>query len=99
MTLPDFRRVARRQPLQAVIISDGCRDYVVEVRSENGAGLLTDRKGRTKRFTSLSLAKSAVRRATEVRLAVRVAADEACAGETSPDHLFSDIVIGRQSAA
>lgn len=99
MTPSDFRRVARSQPLQAIIISDGCRDYLIEVRSKNGAGLITDRKGRPKRFNSLSLAKSAVRGACEVRLAVRIAADEACAAGGQQEQGFADMLISRQSAA
>ena len=99
MTPSVFRRVARRQPLQAIVLSDGCRDYLVEVRSKNGAGLITDRKGRPKRFTSLSLAKNAVRGAYEVRLAVRIAADEACAADSRQEEGFAVMLISRQTAA
>ena len=83
MTPLELRRLARRQALRALVISDGCRDYLVEIHSGNERHLLTDRRGRHKRFASLDQAKRAVRCAHHIALAVRVAADEACAGGTS----------------
>ena len=99
MTLTNFRRIARKETLTAIIISDGCRDYVVEIRSETGAGVLTDRKGQRLRFSSLDQAKRAVRDAREVHLAVRVAADEACGGATPVSSPFSLMTVSKADAA
>jgi len=96
--LRDFRKYARQQPARAVIISDGCRDYVVEIHQPNGAGLLTDRRGRALRFASLAEAKDTVSLAAEVQLAVRIAADEACAGETLQDSRFATVPLVSNAA-
>ena len=72
-----------------MIISDGCRDYVVEARRDSGAGLLTDRQGRPLRFASLAEARRAARHASDITLAMRVAADEACAGKSGAHSGFS----------
>jgi len=98
MRLRDCRKSARRHAARAVIISDGCRDYVVEVHQENGTGILTDHRGRTLRFSSLANAKHAVRWAAQVELAVRVAADEACAGDTATAPGFSHLPLNRRAA-
>jgi hypothetical protein len=93
MKLRDFRKFARTRPARAVIISDGCRDYVIEIHQPHGAGLLTDRHGRPLRYSSLAEAKHTVRRASEVHLAVRVAADEACAGDATQGAQFSHVPL------
>ena len=93
MRAADIKSLARKQTVDAVIISDGCRDYVLELHTANGAGLLTDRKGKRRRFASLAQAKRAVRRATSVRLAVRIAADEACAGNTMQTSPFAHLAL------
>ena len=79
MNLSEFRRWSRKTETKAVIISDGCRDYVVEVTHPQGKDVLADRQGRPLRFASLGQARRNVGCAHEVRLAVRIAADEACA--------------------
>ncbi|MEM7098643.1 MAG: hypothetical protein AAF541_10335 [Pseudomonadota bacterium] len=99
MTLSDFRRLARREEIGARIISDGCRDYVVEIRRGQAAGVLTDRKGRRKRFASLSEAKRAVKRAQTIHFAIRVAADEACAGQSASDSGFATLQLSAANAA
>jgi hypothetical protein len=93
MKLRDFKKYVRQNHAKAVIISDGCRDYVIEVHQPNGAGLLTDRQGRALRFASLAEAKDVVSAATEVELAVRIAADEACAGETLAEGRFATVPL------
>ena len=98
MKLRDFKRCARQHPVRAVIISDGCRDYVVEVHQRNGAGSLTDRRGRVLRFSSLTDAKHAVRQASTIELAVRVAADEACAGDSMTDSGFATVALQSKAA-
>ena len=98
MKLRDFRKYARHHQAKAVIISDGCRDYVIEIHQAYGAGLLTDRRGRALRYPSLAEAKHAVRRASEIHLAVRVAADEACAGTAAPEASFSHVPLVSKAA-
>ncbi len=98
MKLREFKRLAQRTHTQAVIIGDGCRDYVVEIRHANGAGLLTDRRGRAVRARSLVQAKELAKYAGELEFTFRVAADEACAGESSADSTFSSLVLVNQVA-
>lgn len=98
MKLRDFKKYARQHHAKAVIISDGCRDYVIEIHQSNGAGLLTDRHGRALRFASLAEAKDIVSAAHEVELAVRIAADEACAGDTLADSRFATVPLASKAA-
>ena len=98
MKLRDFRKFARAHHSRAVIISDGCRDYVIEIHQANGAGLLTDWRGRTLRFASIADAKNAVRQASEVELAVRIAADEACAGYGMQEGRFATLPLTKKAA-
>ena len=93
MNIQDFRRLARKKRLTAIIISDGCRDYLVDIHSEHGAGALTDRKGRRLRFGSLDQAKRAIKAAANIQLAMRVAADEACGGDTPNQSPFSLLAV------
>ena len=99
MTLFQLNRLVRRQPVEATIISDGCRDYVVELTTQRGAGLLTDRKGRRRTFASLAAAKRAVRKAHRIHLAVRIAADEASAGGSEPQASFARMQLSGAPAA
>ena len=95
MKLRDCKKLNRERGVQAVIISDGCRDYVIEVRHAGGAGTLRDWRGRTKRFRALAEAHRVLRRAgvSDVTLAVRVAADEACAGPMMTSDGFSQLSL------
>ncbi len=95
MTLNALKKLARKKALSAVIISDGCRDYVVEIRHANGAGTLQDWRGRTSRFKALAEAQRVLRsaRVADVSLAVRIAADEACAGPVLSDSGFSTLSL------
>ena len=99
MTLRQFKHLAGAQPVRAVIVSDGCRDYVVELHTDTGAGLLTDWRGNRRRFRSLADAKRAVRGAHGVELAVRIAADEACAGAPTPSAAFARMPLVKTYAA
>lgn len=97
MKFLDSMQFARSRPLRATIISDGCRDYVVEVQEPAGASLLRDRRGRVLRFKSLLAAREAVQDAAAVTLSMRVAADEACSGGAMSDSGFSRVTIsGRE---
>ncbi len=95
MTLWELKRSVREQPTTATIISDGCRDYVVEIQRTNGAGLLRDRRGRTVRFASLAEAKRTMQKAdvADICLSVRIAADEACAGPSANEPQFATIQL------
>ena len=97
MTPRALKRLARREPIRAVIVSDGCRDYVVELHTDSSSGLLTNWRGKRKRFASLAQAKHAVRHASNIELAVRVAADEAAAGLTQPTTAFSHLVLATKA--
>ena len=90
MTMSLLNRLVREERKSATIISDGCRDYVVEIRRPGGARLLRNRKGHALRFPSLAEARRAAR-ADEVLLAVRIAADEACAGAPDRHATFSTL--------
>ena len=82
MTPRQLKHVAAASPIKARIVSDGCRDYVVEVVSPSGAGLLRHWRGRTLRFKSLGeihqlLDRCGVR---DTVLRQRMADDEAAVG-------------------
>jgi len=81
VTPRQLRRVAARTPVRAHIVSDGCRDYVVEVVSSSGAGLLRHRRGNSLTFRSLADACRLLSRCgvDDAVLRHRVAHDEACA--------------------
>ena len=93
MTPRQLKRRAGREPVQARVLSDGCRDYVVEVCSEHGAGLLRRRGGRPMRFRNLSEVQQLLNRCgvCDAVLCQRVAHDEACsAGRGS---FFSELPL------
>ena len=98
MRVQDFRRFSRSTNTKAKIISDGCRDYLVEVHHEHGGGVLTDRRGRPIRFRSLQQARRAAAPAGEIRLAMRIAADEACTGLARNETGFSTLRLSRTIA-
>lgn len=79
----------------ASIVSDGCRDYVVELHQPQGDVPWQSRLGGLRRFSSLAQAKSALRAAgvTDIRLAIRIAADEACAGPSLRDTGFAVVPV------
>ena len=88
-------------PKSGRIISDGCRDYVIGVSHEQGIKMLMDRRGHPLRFPSLAQAKAALKRenVAEIRLSMRVAADEACAGACLQDSGFADVNVERAATA
>lgn len=98
MNVGEFRRACRKAETKAVIISDGCRDYVVEVSHPQGKDVLADRQGRPLRFASLGQARRKFDCAHEVRLAVRIAADEACADSGDEGASFASQVLFRRRA-
>lgn len=78
MTPRQLKQKAAREPVRARIVSDGCRDYVVEVVSQGGAGLLRRRRGAALKFRSLGEIHQVLRRCgvQETVLRQRVADDE-----------------------
>jgi hypothetical protein len=54
MTPAQLRKVARADSVTAKVISDGCRDYFVQIERDNGAGLLRSRNRNLLRFKSLT---------------------------------------------
>ena len=82
MTPRQLKQAATAQPMQARIVSDGCRDYVVEVVSRSGAGLLRHWRGKTLRFKNLGEVHQLLQRCgvRDAVLSQRVADDEAAAG-------------------
>lgn len=82
MTPRQLKRIGRQRPVSTRIIADGCRDYLVEVSSTFGAGLLTDRRGDRLRYRSLVEVYEVLRRCGIERsiLSQRVAHDETIGG-------------------
>ena len=103
MTLLQLRRQVAECQAHAKIISNGCRDYVVSVvpqesaadSSDANAELLHNWRGDVMRFRSLAAAKRRLRKANvdSIELCVRIAADEACAGEALQDSGFASVRI------
>ena len=86
-------QVPRGRSVSARIISDGCRDYLVGIEQEGGTEILMDCRGRPRRFASLAEARRVLRRAniSDIKLVVRVAADEACARSALQGSGFSAV--------
>jgi hypothetical protein len=81
VTPRQLRKVAAQARVRAHIVSDGCRDYLVEVVSNSGAGLLRHRRGGILKFRSLADAHRMLSRCgvAEAVMRQRVADDETCA--------------------
>ncbi len=82
MTPRQLKQAAAEQPIRARIVSDGCRDYVVEVISRSGAGLLRHWRGETLKFANLGEIHQLLHRCgvRDAVLRQRVADDETAAG-------------------
>lgn len=93
MTPRQLKHAAAKKPVAARIVSDGCRDYVVELVSQHGAGLLRRSRGSTLKFRSLGEAHRLLDRCGvhKVVLRQRVADDEAADAAKSPG--FHDIPL------
>jgi hypothetical protein len=78
MSPRQLRRLASQTPVQARVISDGSRDYLVEIVTERGASLLRGAPGRGRRFRSLGEVHGVLRRCgiDQAVLRHRVAQDE-----------------------
>lgn len=87
----------RRRPARAVIVSDGCRDYVVRFEADENGGL-PHRLRHPQRYQSLQAACDAASTADNIVLSIRVAADEACAGKVEDGAAFHDIPIVKRAA-
>lgn len=85
----------RSPTVSANIISDGCRDYVVSIKREEGTDLMRTWRGQVRRFTSLANAKNALHRKKvgDIKLSIRIAADEACAGTALQDSGFASVTL------
>lgn len=89
MTPRELKRYAARSAVTASVVSDGSRDYVLEVVSDSGAGLLRNRAGRTLRFRSLAEIRDVLGRCGVEHAVIRqrVADDEVCyAGSAQAFH-------------
>ena len=93
MTPRQLKRRAGREPVQARVVSDGCRDYVIEVVSQHGAGLLRRRGGRPMRFRNLAEVHQLLGRCgvSDAVLRQRVAHDEACLADG--ESCFSELTL------
>ena len=80
MTPRELKGYAARQAVKARVVSDGCRDYVLEVVSDRGAGLLKHRSGRTLKFRSLGEIRDVLGRCgvDNAVICQRLADDEVC---------------------
>ncbi len=78
MTRKDLRKHVQRGDFRAVVLSDGCRSYLIEIRSNCGAGLLRDRRGAPMVFRSLGEVHSVMRECgvEDIVLRQRLAHDE-----------------------
>ena len=95
MTKRELKRRARRETLRARVISDGCRDYVIEIEDGEQVALLRRRRGRCYTMQSLQEAATLLKRCG-VRRAVlrqRVAHDEAATSVSSPFQGFSELPL------
>lgn len=83
MTPRQLKQEAARRSVKARVVSDGCRDYVVEVVLDSGAGILRHRRGRPLTFRSLGEVHRLLNRCgvQETVLRQRLADDEACPGQ------------------
>lgn len=95
MTPRELRHAATRNTVDARIISDGCRDCIVEVVLQTGAGLLRHPRGNVLRFKSLGEARSMLARCgtKNVVLRQRVADDET--GLATSHVGFHDLPVAR----
>ncbi|MEM9620506.1 MAG: hypothetical protein AAF993_02585 [Pseudomonadota bacterium] len=95
MRLNQLKRRTTNEHVAAEIISDGCRDYIVAIRQPKGRELVRTWRGAVRRFASLAEAKLLLQRARirDISLAVRVAADEACAGPAPGDSGFATLKL------
>lgn len=81
MSLRELRRLATGKPVEARVISDGCRDYLIELVTDRDTQLLRDSRGRSQRFQNLGDVQNILRRWGVERAVLRhrVAQDEAAA--------------------
>jgi len=88
MTPRELKAVAARRDVRARVISDGCRDYIVEVLTDRGAGLLRRSRRDTMRFRSLGEVHQVLHRCgiEDIVLRHRVAQDEASGHFTESYH-------------
>lgn len=79
MNVAELKRASRAGNVRARVISDGCRDYVVQIDHGAGGSLLCNRIKRPMRFRSLGEANALLNRynVMDRRLAIRIADDEA----------------------
>ena len=95
MKLLELKRSVKREPTSATIISDGCRDYVVAIQQPRRYSVLEDRNGKPMRFPCLAQARDTIGRADvrDINVATRIAADEACAGNSLQHSGFATLPL------
>ncbi len=94
MNVAQLKRLGRSGDVSARVISDGCRDYVVQIEHGASRGLLCNRLNRPLRFKSLTQAHALLARynVTDVLLTVRIADDEV--GQTDTTRAaFNDLPL------
>ena len=99
MTPRQLKQLASRVAVRACIVSDGCRDYVVELDCQNGAGLLRHRRGKTLRFRSISEAHQLLARCGVHHTVLRQRVADEEVGMPYAGYRFHDLPISRPSAA
>ena len=97
MTPRELKAYAAREPVSVRVVSDGCRDYVLEVVSQHGAGLLRHRSGKTCRFRNLGEVRDVLGRCGVEHAVIcqRVADDEVCTAGNAPSFHELPLVMAR----
>ena len=97
MTPRTIRKRIRHESMRAYVVADGCRDYVVEIVTSSGAGLLRDWRGRIRYFKNLGEAHRtlAACNVKDIVLRQRVAHDEACHGAALSSSGFTEMRLHR----
>jgi len=83
MTPRQLKSTARKRAVTARVISDGCRDYLIEIITDSGAGLLRRWDNSVVKLRNLGDVHQLLERCgvDRVVLRQRVAQDEACYAE------------------
>jgi len=83
MTPRQLKSIARNRAVAARVISDGCRDYLIEIVTDSGAGLLRRWDNSLLKLGNLGEVHQLLRRCGVDRIVLRqrVAQDEACNSE------------------
>jgi hypothetical protein len=93
MTPAQIRRRIRNETIQARVLADGCRDYVIEIKTPSETSLLCDWRGRTQFFRNLGDVHQILNacHVADVVMRQRVAHDEACHGAALSNSGFAEM--------